>query len=191
MPYPRHLLQSFEIPSVTQSRFSGDYHAGSSQWEIGYQAIFAEALGIAPFKDVRTTNAGRRIYNYDVFLDFLYFSSSTDVCRQERRAVSETRSLFGSLLDWSRGARRSLQPHGSGYCHADLVYMLRTGPPSHRAKLAAYRICFSAEDGRILKPTKPMRAINAMFTQAAFGTGGPGHGNVWTTHTKVTTERKN
>ena len=53
MPYPRHLLQSLEIPSVTQTRVSHDYHANTSQWEIGYQAIFAEALGIAPFKDVR------------------------------------------------------------------------------------------------------------------------------------------
>lgn len=53
MPYTRHLLQSLEVPVVTQSRLSGDYHAGSGQWAIGDSSVFVDALGVAPFKDVR------------------------------------------------------------------------------------------------------------------------------------------
>ena len=182
MPYPRHLLQTFEIPSVTQSRFSADYqNALVSQWDIGYQAIFAEALGIAPFKDVRTYKNDRDVSRFFVSLDFLYVSSSTDVCKQERRDVSKTRSLLGSLLNWSRGTRRSLQPYRQEYCHADVVGSILCIIPYVSMNV-------SAEDGRILKPTKPMRAINAMFIQAAFGAGGP-NGSVWTTHTKVSEKR--
>ena len=53
MPWPRHLLQSVEISAVTQSRVSGDYTPGNSQWQIGDTTILAHALGLAAFKDVR------------------------------------------------------------------------------------------------------------------------------------------
>ena len=57
MSFPRHLLQSLEIPRVTQARVSGDYGAGlkdptKSQWDIGITSILADAIGVAPFKDV-------------------------------------------------------------------------------------------------------------------------------------------
>ncbi|XP_025087041.1 uncharacterized protein LOC112559818 [Pomacea canaliculata] len=48
---PRHALQALEIPVVTQARASRDYRAGSDQWMIGVTSIFADAVGIAPFKD--------------------------------------------------------------------------------------------------------------------------------------------
>jgi hypothetical protein len=51
MPWPRHLLQSVEIPVVTQARVSDDYVPGNSQWEIGDTTILATALGLASFKD--------------------------------------------------------------------------------------------------------------------------------------------
>ncbi|PVD33232.1 hypothetical protein C0Q70_04483 [Pomacea canaliculata] len=51
MSYPRHALQTLEIPVVTQARVSEDYRAGGDQWIIGVSSIFAHALGIAPFKD--------------------------------------------------------------------------------------------------------------------------------------------
>nr|KAG5688829.1 hypothetical protein BaRGS_017061 [Batillaria attramentaria] len=51
MSNPRHAMQSLEIPVVTQARVSGDYRAGSDQWQIGEASIFADAMGIAPFKD--------------------------------------------------------------------------------------------------------------------------------------------
>ena len=52
MPWPRHLLQSVEIPAVTQTRVSDDYTPGNSQWQIGDTTILANALGLAAFKDV-------------------------------------------------------------------------------------------------------------------------------------------
>ncbi|KAK6165976.1 hypothetical protein SNE40_022775 [Patella caerulea] len=51
MEYPRHVMQSLEIPVVTQARVMQDNVPGSVNWQIGYSSIFAEAMGIAPFKD--------------------------------------------------------------------------------------------------------------------------------------------
>jgi hypothetical protein len=50
-PFPRHLLQSVSIQAVTQTRVSGDYHPGGSQWAIGETTLLAHALGLAAFKD--------------------------------------------------------------------------------------------------------------------------------------------
>ncbi len=55
MPFPRHVLQSVEIPAVTQVRASDDHVPCESyyplQWRIGYSSLFAWAVAIAPFKD--------------------------------------------------------------------------------------------------------------------------------------------
>ena len=53
MSHCRHMLQSVEIPAVTQARASGDYGQGSGdQWhQLGTTGMFAWALGIAPSKD--------------------------------------------------------------------------------------------------------------------------------------------
>jgi len=51
MPWTRHLLQSVEIPAVTQTRASGDYQPQNMQWMIGDTTILAHALGLAAFKD--------------------------------------------------------------------------------------------------------------------------------------------
>ncbi|XP_041369520.1 uncharacterized protein LOC121383515 [Gigantopelta aegis] len=51
MSLPRHAMQSIEVPVVTQARVSGDYRAGGEQWRIGVASLFADAMGIAPFKD--------------------------------------------------------------------------------------------------------------------------------------------
>ena len=52
MPYPRHLLQSVEIPNVVQVRASGDNVPGDDgNWRIGESDLLAFALGVAPFKD--------------------------------------------------------------------------------------------------------------------------------------------
>eukprot|EP00054_Salpingoeca_dolichothecata_P014018 m.78605 g.78605 ORF g.78605 m.78605 type:complete len:753 (+) comp20774_c0_seq2:47-2305(+) len=52
MSHCRHIMQSVEIPAVTQARASGDY-AGEhrEQWRIGQSSLFAYSLGIAPSKD--------------------------------------------------------------------------------------------------------------------------------------------
>ena len=51
MPYPRHLLQSVEIPNVVQARASPDNVPGSDDnWRVGESDIFTWAVGVAPFK---------------------------------------------------------------------------------------------------------------------------------------------
>ena len=61
MAYPRHALQSVEIPAVTQIRASDDYVPGSRgtphNWNIGGSSILAHALALAPFKDNFWTNS--------------------------------------------------------------------------------------------------------------------------------------
>jgi hypothetical protein len=52
MSHCRHIMQSVEIPAVTNARASGDYHAGGDQWKpLGTTGIFAWAVAIAPTKD--------------------------------------------------------------------------------------------------------------------------------------------
>eukprot|EP00656_Telonema_subtile_P056933 TRINITY_DN9247_c0_g5_i1.p1 TRINITY_DN9247_c0_g5~~TRINITY_DN9247_c0_g5_i1.p1 ORF type:complete len:792 (-),score=169.10 TRINITY_DN9247_c0_g5_i1:182-2557(-) len=52
MSHCRHILQSVEIPAVTNARASGDYHPGNDQWQpLGNTGIFAWAVAIAPTKD--------------------------------------------------------------------------------------------------------------------------------------------
>ncbi|CAF0939280.1 unnamed protein product [Adineta steineri] len=57
MSLPRHILQALEIPRVTHARVSDDYavhlkDSKKSQWNIGISSMFADAIGLAPFKDV-------------------------------------------------------------------------------------------------------------------------------------------
>eukprot|EP00466_Bigelowiella_natans_P005419 jgi/Bigna1/88692/estExt_fgenesh1_pg.C_360112 len=47
----RFVLQSVEIPQVSQARASEDYKPGSDQWRIGITSIFGDALALAPLKD--------------------------------------------------------------------------------------------------------------------------------------------
>eukprot|EP01083_Nonionella_stella_P114908 340133_1 len=51
MSYPRHVMTSVELSSVTQARASDDYHPGNDQWRLGVSSIFNVALDIAPSKD--------------------------------------------------------------------------------------------------------------------------------------------
>ncbi|KAL5016026.1 hypothetical protein ScPMuIL_005615 [Solemya velum] len=51
MANPRHALQSLENSAVTQARVSNDYQPGNEQWRIGVSSMFADALGLAPYKD--------------------------------------------------------------------------------------------------------------------------------------------
>ncbi|CAF1685380.1 unnamed protein product, partial [Adineta ricciae] len=56
MSLPRHALQSLEIQRVTQARVSDDYYIHIvhriPQWKIGVSSMLANALGLAPFKDI-------------------------------------------------------------------------------------------------------------------------------------------
>ncbi|XP_055899049.1 uncharacterized protein LOC106054416 [Biomphalaria glabrata] len=49
--YSKHILQSLEIPTVTQTRVSHDYNPGLRQWDIGVTSMFVDAVGLAPYKD--------------------------------------------------------------------------------------------------------------------------------------------
>ena len=54
MSYPRHALQSVEMPTATQIRASDDHMPGvdsTSQWNLQWSSMLAWALGLAPFKD--------------------------------------------------------------------------------------------------------------------------------------------
>ena len=51
MSHVRHVLQSVELPAITNARASDDYHPGNDQWNIGTSSILAYAVGIAPSKD--------------------------------------------------------------------------------------------------------------------------------------------
>eukprot|EP00475_Leptophrys_vorax_P030484 TRINITY_DN4571_c0_g1_i1.p1 TRINITY_DN4571_c0_g1~~TRINITY_DN4571_c0_g1_i1.p1 ORF type:complete len:776 (+),score=200.17 TRINITY_DN4571_c0_g1_i1:255-2330(+) len=51
MAWPRHVLQSLEIPAVSQARASDDYMAIPLNWRIGGSSILLDALNIAPSKD--------------------------------------------------------------------------------------------------------------------------------------------
>eukprot|EP00466_Bigelowiella_natans_P009571 jgi/Bigna1/143959/aug1.83_g18667 len=51
MESSRFVLQSVEIPQVSQARASEDYKPGSDQWRIGITSIFGDALALAPLKD--------------------------------------------------------------------------------------------------------------------------------------------
>lgn len=52
MSHCRHIMQSVEIPAVTNARASGDYHPGGDQWRpLGTTGIFAWSVAIAPTKD--------------------------------------------------------------------------------------------------------------------------------------------
>ena len=67
MPWPRHVVQSLEIPVVTQIRVSDDYQPGNTQWRIGDTTILAHAVGLAAFKDVSSI---ANSIMYHVYIDF-------------------------------------------------------------------------------------------------------------------------
>ena len=51
MPLPRHMLESTKHQPVTNARASGDYAAGSDQFDIALSSLFYWAIGVAPSKD--------------------------------------------------------------------------------------------------------------------------------------------
>mgnify|MGYP001034620616 CR=1 FL=1 len=56
MSLPRHILHALETPRITQTRVSFDYtyqiKGQDPTWAIGIPSMFADAIGLAPFKDV-------------------------------------------------------------------------------------------------------------------------------------------
>jgi hypothetical protein len=56
MAWPRHVLQSLEMASVTQGRASSDYNVKSEQWRIGDNALFLDSIALRPTKDCFRSN---------------------------------------------------------------------------------------------------------------------------------------
>eukprot|EP01047_Picozoa_sp_COSAG01_P058590 COSAG01_NODE_6921_length_3438_cov_10.682540_1_plen_403_part_00 len=56
MAWPRHVLQSLEMPSVTQGRASSDYNVKSEQWRVGDNALFLDSIALRPTKDCFRSN---------------------------------------------------------------------------------------------------------------------------------------
>mmetsp|Transcript_37428 Transcript_37428/g.117006 ORF Transcript_37428/g.117006 Transcript_37428/m.117006 type:complete len:541 (+) Transcript_37428:1079-2701(+) len=140
MEIPKFVLQSLEIPAVTQARASDDYHPGkvddcewpTCQWYQGHSALLLQAVGLAPSKDDFWTTAdqpGNPKYK------------PTDV---------ETHSEFlGAVAAYSTGP---VQPADAvGKSDADLILRTSTG------------------GGLLLQPSRPMTAIDACFLQEALG----------------------
>jgi hypothetical protein len=61
MSLPRHILTALQIPRVTHTRTSTDYMfhiiGQAQQWAMGISSMFADAIGLAPFKDVFWSNS--------------------------------------------------------------------------------------------------------------------------------------
>ncbi|KAJ8045291.1 hypothetical protein HOLleu_08272 [Holothuria leucospilota] len=68
MPLARHVLQSVEIPAVTQVRASGDFLHTPHQWDIGFTSILHHALGLIPFKDTFRSSGNQEITPFPVQL---------------------------------------------------------------------------------------------------------------------------
>jgi hypothetical protein len=56
-PFPRHLLQSLEMPTATQTRSSTDYRPGTNQWSMGSSCMLDDAIGLACWKDCMWTSS--------------------------------------------------------------------------------------------------------------------------------------
>lgn len=142
MAYPRHVMQSVEIPSVTQVRASCDYHPGNTdgcsfpycQWNVGTSSLLAYAVGIAPSKDNFWSTAEQPGNKYG---------------NTTREPYGE---MGGMITTYSTGP--VAVGDGVGYTDTELVL----------------RSC-TKTSGTLLQPSRPATTIDACFYQEAFGGG--------------------
>jgi hypothetical protein len=75
MSLPRHILHALQVPHVTDARVSFDYtyqlYNQKQTWAIEIPSIFADAMGLAPFKDV--------FWSTSIQPDSFYNSSAEEV----------------------------------------------------------------------------------------------------------------
>jgi hypothetical protein len=134
MSLPRHILTALEIPRVTQTRVSGDYacslhHPPCSQWAIGISSMFADAIGLAPFKDVFWSTSIQPGANYT--------PPSMEV-------LPDRQVLIATLSTGPVGPGDSVN-----YTNVERIM----------------KCC--RKDGLILKPDRPLTAINALISEWA------------------------
>lgn len=167
MAHPAAFLHALQLPSVTNGRASGDYQTPSGNLlSYGTAAPFFSAIGIAPSKDNwwSTPNQPRP--------RDLTPSGGPPPCDGGSRNV--TNNLLHALV-----ATLSTGPVGFsdavGHTNATLV-------------LSTCRA-----DGLLLKPSRPLAAIDRSFSRTAWSTGASASGSprvaagshVWATHTAV------
>jgi hypothetical protein len=140
MPYPRHALQSVELPAVTQIRVSDDYVPGPywthedsapQQWRIGGSSILADALSLSAFKDSFWTNASEP--GGSVFPPEL--------------AVEPASAREAAVATLSAGPVTPSDAAGWG----DRELIMRS----------------SLDDGRLVQPDRPMVMLDEVFAAAA------------------------
>lgn len=102
----RHILQSLEIPAVTQTRASDDYQPNDYlQWRIGMSSMLAWAVGLAPFKDTFWTTSQQPNNYYKGLLTFPdpnFLPCFTPVI----------------VSDFLSSRLRAIPSHACGHCHA-------------------------------------------------------------------------
>jgi len=138
MSLPRHILQALEIPRVTHARASDDYAVNlrnpmKPQWNIGISSMLADAVGLAPFKDV--------LWSTSVQPGSPYGSNAIE-------QVPDRTVLISTL---------STGPVGPGdainYTNVERIM----------------KCC--RQDGLILKPDRPLTAINEVVADWALNNG--------------------
>lgn len=162
MAYPRHVMQTVEIPAVTQVRASCDYHPGNTdgcrfpycQWNVGTSSLLAWAVGLAPSKDN-------------------FWTVSEQPGNKYGNATREPYGEMGGVITTYSTGPVAIGD-GVGYTDRELVL----------------RSC-TETTGMLLQPSRPATTIDACFHEEAFGGGvgpvaaKPRNYPVWSTHTEV------
>jgi hypothetical protein len=151
MSLPRHILQALEIPRVTHARASDDYAVNlrnptKSQWNIGISSMLADAVGLAPFKDV--------LWSTSVQPGSPYGSNATE-------QVPDRAILISTL---STGP---VAP-GDGINFTNIERIMKC----------------CRQDGLILKPDRPLTAINEVVSDWA-ANNGVVQGELYSTETTI------
>jgi hypothetical protein len=138
MSLPRHILQAVEIPRVTHARASDDYavnlkNTAKPQWNIGVSSMLADAMGLAPFKDV--------LWSTNVQPGSPYGESAIE-------QVPDRAILISTLSTGPVGP-------GDAINYTNIQRIMR---------------CCRA-DGLILKPDRPLTAINEVIADWADNDG--------------------
>ena len=138
MSLPRHILQALQIPRVTQTRTSDDYAVQltdrkRSTWNIGITSLLADAVGLAPFKDVLWSTSEQPGSPY----------------KPSPMEVFPDREILIATL--------STGPVGPG----DAIQYTNVS--------RIMRCC--RQDGLILKPGRPLTAIDALLADWALNDG--------------------
>ena len=157
MAHPASFLHALSLPAVTNGRASGDYQTPAGNLlSYGAAAPLFAALGVAPSKDNFWTTPNQPPPRN------LAPSGGPPPCDGGSRNV--TNNLLHALV-----ATLSTGPVGfsDAVGHSDPELILRT----------------CTADGLLLKPSRPLAAIDRSFSRRGGSPGVPARSHVWSTHT--------